>query len=65
MMQFARRVARRIAREMDIFRQFRERGLEFRNDPNCRLDLVAEGFLSLLCYKVVLNVRAPSPSGAM
>jgi len=42
---FARRVAGRIAREIDTFKLLREREKEFRNDPNYRLELVAQGCL--------------------
>jgi len=44
-MKFARRVAGRIAREIDAIRLFRKMGREFRNDPNYRPDLVAQGCL--------------------
>jgi putative sugar O-methyltransferase len=44
-MQFPARVAHRIARKIHYTRIFRDMGREFRNDPNYRLDLVAQGFL--------------------
>lgn len=43
-MQLARRIANRIALEMDLQKLMRERTLELRDDPNYRLELVVQGF---------------------
>lgn len=46
MIPLARRVAGRIAREMENSRLLKQRGREFLEDPNYRLDLVERGFLN-------------------